>query len=827
MPSPHRGTSFARRFASVAATGLVVASFHLLAAIAPVSASGAPYTTISTTAQVGCDPAIPLAQCKQWNVQSSSGLDHWKFDESRTSEVGPSTAKGTGKLEFTETDGADGMLQRLVITGRLSIEIVASERADLRADISADFLTRSKSLTIAGTAHVEAHGTDSLGSGANLHVQLDCGSVDVAVEATGGFETQDAEDAKPLDEEAAVLSETGDIGECHLEITLIASGGSNKLGADPAQHTTAVAEVGLTIGGEALPTPTPGPTSPRCALAGAVTDGDVLRDLHNDPLADVLVELRRDDAVVGAAVATDASGRYCIPDGAAAPGTYKLRATLTDAGHEPPLLETRHTSDIGPTWAEIPIRDEDFGTSNVDLTFTGTTDRPWLPDVAAIHWQAARYINWIVDKLEVAPGLIGPTTIVAFAADETHYDEFAGRIEISRALSKYAERDGPWALGPKGVEWHEITHRLADSLGFGAANSCPLEDPDGGWPNASTCASLDEGFAVFLPALAEADLDPGNESRGYMLSTDLEDNGFFPWAHLIVGDHTVERESFAVAQLLWDLADDTPLERAPVYLLGSTPPFTASDGVSLGGIGLVHAILDVGAHTVYDLNRELTLKVPNEVVSTRVDVDGDGTEDVDLLDELLLIHGFHSVDNILVPVFSVGTTVGRTDHVPDTIGLLVRHMPELIPGAAIRFTNGATAPATYTVDIAYPGTASRFSVTVRPGTEELVRVELPPYWRGVLAAGDPLPACGGKDQRTVTLTIAGAGAATRVLDSCTYFHLIAAASGDAALTFGSAAGPASAAALTSLVLPLAALLAVVVLLVIGAIAVRRRRGGRA
>jgi hypothetical protein len=213
--------------------------------------------------------------------------------------------------------------------------------------------------------------------------------------------------------------------------------------------------------------------------------------------------------------------------------------------------------------------------------------------------------------------------------------------------------------------------------------------------------------------------------------------------------------------------------------------------------------------------------VPNEAIATHIDVNGDGSDDINLVDELLLIHGFHTVDNELVPTYSIGSTVGRTDHVPDPNAFLFeRHAPLPLPGSAIRFTNPGSGPATFTVDITYPSTTSHFEVTVAPGQERLFEFEAPPYWQGRLPAGAGPPACGAAGQRTVTLTLAGGGTSPRTLDSCEYLRLASVSTSDAALTFG-----ASASSLPGAVVPIVAGVGIVLVagVLAGLLFVRRRR----
>ncbi|MBI3751251.1 MAG: carboxypeptidase regulatory-like domain-containing protein, partial [Chloroflexi bacterium] len=708
-----------------ALVALVVSFGMLLAPAAAVQAQSAPYANASTTGAVGCPTGT--TDCPKWDTASLRGLDEWDFDESRTSSRGPSSAKAAAKLSYVEKDEADGMLGALTISGTISAEVTGTERADSRATFSADFLTRARTLNLVGSVAVESHGTDSLGSGANAHVQLDCGQIDVTVTASGGFEIPDSSDQRSIGQDVEVLREGPDIGECALNVSLAVGGGTDR-GSDGTQHTIAIATVSLTI----LAGPAPSPSPAGCALSGVVTDGDIIKDGHNNPMPRIPVQLFRDNASVDEPATTDASGRFCIPAGAAEPGGYQLRATLADL----PLLETRHATDVGATWMELPIVETDFGRQNVEVSFTKTDARPWLPDVANIHWQATRYVEWLTDTLELAPGLMGPATIVALA----------------------------------GIEWHELTHHLMDALGAGAPDNCPLENRDGSWDNASTCASLDEGMALFLPALAAADLNPGaSESVSFGIHDNLEDNTYYPWSTVQLWSTVGPRESFAVAQLLWDLTDDTPLERAPLYYT-ALPIATSSgsDTIAYPIDRLFHMIAAEPHPTnVGELFRFIRAELlPTGTLTPGVDIDGDGTTDVDPLQELLVLHGFHSVHDPRFPSFFIGTTPGRTDHVPvpsTPADLFLRDRPLALQGESIRFTNPGSTVVAYTVDITYPSTTSHFDVPVAAGGERVFEYEPPPYWRGVLADGAALPACGAADQAKVTIALGGGSVPARTL----------------------------------------------------------------
>lgn len=798
-----------------AAAAAILAILATVLLIPSAAARSGPYAHATTTGDAGCTGG--QTSCAQWSAESPAEAPTWTFAADKSHVATGTAAAAHVSAAFTEVDDAQGMLGALTITGTVRAEITGAGTAHSSATFSADFLTRATTLQIVGTVTTDADGTDSIGSGSGAHVQLDCGSMDVASNASGGFGVPAAHDQQSLTREVPVLGEGGNgAGECSLNVSLIVGGGSDRGGA-AAQHTSATADLSLSI----LAGPAPSPTTAGCALSGIITDGEITRDLHANPLADIPVGLRRDDAAIGDTVTTDSTGRYCIPEGVAEPGSYKLRATLADVRTDPPILETRYRTDVGPTWAEIPIVASDFGNQDVSFSFTATDDRQWLADVAAIHYQSQRYVDWLLDRLEVPPALFGPATIVAFDSGDTRFDERHSAVYIAARDSTYASRADPWVRGPAGLEWHELTHHLMSGLGIGAPDNCPLENPEGSWDNGSTCASMDEGFALFLPGLAVADLNPGPETLSFGFGGNLEDNGYYPWTRIFLRDHTVEREAFAVAQLLWDLTDDTPLEHAQVHAASLPEPFIATDSVAFDPGKLITVLASKQPNNIYELFALMGSAVPNEAIATHIDVNGDGSDDINLVDELLLIHGFHTVDNELVPTYSIGSTVGRTDHVPDPNAFLFeRHAPLPLPGSAIRFTNPGSGPATFTVDITYPSTTSHFEVTVAPGQERLFEFEAPPYWQGRLPAGAGPPACGAAGQRTVTLTLAGGGTSPRTLDSCEYLRLASVSTSDAALTFG-----ASASSLPGAVVPIVAGVGIVLVagVLAGLLFVRRRR----
>jgi hypothetical protein len=817
------GSARARAFVALA-----VSFGMLLAPAAVVRAQEAPYANASTTGDVGCQ--AQGTDCPRWDATSLRGLDEWDFDESRTSSVGPSSAKAAAKLSYVETDEADGMLAALTINGTISAEVAGVERAEARAQFAADFLTRARTLSVVGSASVESSGTDSIGSGADIHVQLDCGSIDVQLSASGGFEVPDASDGKTISQDVEVLSEGSQGGECSLNVSLVVGGGTDR-GASAAQHTKATAEVSLTI--EAGAVPSPSPTA--CALSGIVTDGDATRDSHANPLANIQVALRRDGADVGDPVTTARDGTYCIPEGVADPGDYVLRATLVDRRSTPPLFETRFADESAAAWAERPIHEGDFGSRDLTIAFSATPDRAWLPDVALIHWQAGRFVGWLLDGLGLTPGQFGHLTISTFEGVGTSYSHTEATVYIEADDSPATTRDAPYDDCPENCEWHEISHHVGHQLGI--ANRCQDFANHGGWTNRTSCDSLTEGFAMALAAFGSMSLDDGSvlgyATAAYGSLLDLESNWWRPWSTEEGADGKIlQREDFDVANLLWDLADDTPTESDLEYVKDPARPTSlqigAKDHIALGAALLVRILASAGTQTVADIADALVaspdlpapLKVRDPDISDEV-----ASQPITLLDEVFILHGFMPGDATdLAPGpsgYHVGDIVGKTDHF-DGFDVVKRRNETWLPGSAVRFVNGGSAATTVRLDVAYPTSHDAVDVVVPPRADVIVQLTVPPYWHEPGAADSGLPPCGQAGEHLVTITLTAAGSPSRAISSCDFLHLVAGTKDPYALTY--AVAGASPGSDTTILLGGAVGIAVVALVVIVAWSWRRRRG---
>ena len=250
-----------------AALSLLLSFGLAIAPGAATRASQAPFTHATTGGQVGCEAAVGVP-CPQWDEASPPGADHWTFDDKRTATVRGDKAEAIGSGDFKEVDSGDGMLESLTLSANLSAEIIGRiQEASSEAHYFTDFYTRATSLTITGSLAVESHGTDSLGSAAQIHVTLDCGQIDVTAVSSAGYEIPNAADAKSLAQQVDVVGENG-VGACDLNVDLLAGGGSTR-GGTAEQHTLSIAKLSLTIAAG----PGPSPTAP-----DVDTDGDGLLD---------------------------------------------------------------------------------------------------------------------------------------------------------------------------------------------------------------------------------------------------------------------------------------------------------------------------------------------------------------------------------------------------------------------------------------------------------------------------------------------------------------------------------------------------------------------
>jgi hypothetical protein len=584
--------------------------------------------------------------------------------------------------------------------------------------------------------------------------------------------------------------------------------------------------------------PRPTPTPAFCDFAGIVRDGDLITDGHDNPLVGVPVELFSNGSPIAGPAVTGSDGHYCLSAGGATPGNYEVRASLIDGEHTPPIYVTTHASSPEPVFVTKVVTAEDFGRQDFDVTFSATVGQPWLADVANVHWQSGRFVDWLLDRLVLDPARLAGLTIET-AAGGTKYSPSSRTVFISANDTPYAARQDSATNCPENCEWHEIAHHVAAILGIAPVASCLRVANHGGWLNSSTCDSLAEGFPAYLATLASLDIDAGRgagyATPDYSVFRSLEDNGWRPWS-FESGDWN---EDLAVAQLLWDLADDTPTETETVpYYVGNPPGFngtyptaTLRDRVALQGINLVELLAFGKPATVADIYEGLLANpaVPAAIKAPDLDLDGDGTPDLSPLAEIFVLHGFRPAEQYFA--WKIGDPVSQTQ--PGSSNLALRRQIDPIKGSAVRLWNASAAPMTFSIDITYPSTTSRLDVVVAASSDRIVEIVLPPYWSGILPADGSLPACANPDAWPVSLKVSAPGTPSRTLSSCEFLHLIPAATNGAAFTFeagvtaestphsttGSPASAASPIAIWVLLIVLGAIAA----LTAGVFVARRRR----
>jgi hypothetical protein len=705
----------------------------------------------------------------------------------------------SGEMSYVETYAPDGALASVTV----SADLLAANTSKLGGGgSSADadytlYLEAPGSISLNGTfvGNVDATDESFARVGVDLRVSCDNAEYEVEFDENAGGDDPGSSFTRPV---SKVLAD--DPVDCDISLYVDASATST---SNEAGHTAAAdVEFQLVIATDAGAGPCTG-------VHGAVANGGQ-PDGHIDPLRGIRVELRRDNARVGEPVATDAAGAFCIPtaSGVIEPGEYQLRATLIDATHEPPIFQTEHGIDAEATWTEVSITADDFGPdATTDLAFSSTPERPWLANVASIHWQSERMVRWILEELGVTPQVLGTFSIETYSTDGTSYSPSQSRIRINsdgtaQDDSTFADRATAHSEGPENLEWHEIGHHLAKVLGIAPTSTAPAcvgRASHGGWSNATTCDSVSEGFASFIATLASLDIDAGlGEGWGddvYSLFSGLERNVMRPWSAVADASGRVYYfEDRAVSNLLWDLFDATPDETQAIVVADPDPeatiPIDARDRVALGGVNLVQILAEIRPETVDAIYQGLMSSplVPADVKTPATDLDGDGAPDVGALQEVFLMHGFHVTRPGEEPLHVVGTPIGRTDRELAPSGELVpRPHMEQVAGANVLLQNPSSAPVTVGYEVTGMFWKEGRSVTVPAVSQLLLYVHPIPYWTGPLPASG-LPACGKPDPVPTSILITAAGMPDFEVTGCEWLHAIAAADGDVAMTYAVAAG---------------------------------------
>ncbi len=558
-------------------------------------------------------------------------------------------------------------------------------------------------------------------------------------------------------------------------------------------------------------------------------------DGHSDPLKGMKVELRYpNDSLINLTPINTAGGTYVFAGGVA-PGSYVLRATLIDGcingcvpafdirygpgPDEPVWFEWRF--DVGSTQTGLYMLNFDTGDPLFLNYNIGSNAGDFLDDMAAIYFRTRQFVDWVKTSLVPDTGAtvqfytfatIDPETgePLPLAGSETSAAKYwpDNKIVMGQLQSDYAYRDGLHNGAPENGEWHEFTHHLYDIPVH--ANNCSGTD-HGGYLNPSTCNSMYEGFAIFLPTYAAQDI-LGIASSYYANIWDLQ---WPTWAwDSRPGGYNLE--DFSVAALYWDL----------VAGFGHSQP-----SVVIGADGNFHQVVYTNspATSLRQLWNQLTSNHPGTVTDLRnsfgnpvlsIDLDGDGVFDVAPIDIPFLMHGFYPIDtdqllssshtqyfyyDIRYAPQRLSSSAARdgaaswsSHYVYDAAGTVTntfipRYNIPPAPHANLQITvlDASAAPlagATLQMIVTYPGGQTSISRRLPTGSGDLIHLELPPYFNYLLPPGAPLPPCDPAHDLQVSVALSVSlgnvsSTTTPSFNNCTYLQAVAAATGPAALSF--------------------------------------------
>lgn len=586
--------------------------------------------------------------------------------------------------------------------------------------------------------------------------------------------------------------------------------------------------------------PDPGVCPAQHCLSGDVFDGDLATDGHANRLSGVQVELWQGSTIVTGPLTTY-NGAFRFTG--VVTGTYRLRATLADQEAGGVLFDVRHTDAAsGPVWIEVDVTVADGDTVvHKDMVFSRAAaagvvgsnvlpiDAGRLNAMANIYYRTRQYTDWLQfdlgatlsTTLRPAPVemytfstcankagafYIGSGTLTETGCNPgTHVTE----IYLSAKVSEYrGQRDTTNKNAPENGEWHEFTHHL---YATNISTTACAGNNHGGYLNADTCDSFNEGLAVFLPTYFWQIAEGGSDSQYDGFHIDLESNNLKAWSFVTGITRTYQREDFGVAALLWDVYDahiDT-LTTKVITSTGGHAPVVYDDSIQLDVESLWSILSTAHPTTVSALRAALIASslVPTSYKTISLDLDLDGIKDVSLLDEPFLIHGFFPyyqdgsslydpgiADSLGMAGTARNRAVGRTDHESDGAGGLWPrlHIPYAdhfnLKLSAINASGSPLPGATLWMTTTYPEVANADRVLLPAGTGNLEYLELPPYYQDYLPVGDPLPACSPGSDYVVTVTLRATWNSLPSPDvfqfnNCQYLTAAASAAGDHALAF--------------------------------------------
>jgi hypothetical protein len=584
----------------------------------------------------------------------------------------------------------------------------------------------------------------------------------------------------------------------------------------------------------------------RAPLSVNIDDG------HGNPLRGLSVQLCRTAGcaqpsnVIDDHPTSKFAGNYAFTS--VVPGDYVVRATLVDNA-SPPAFGVLHFPEnypapqnaAGVAWIEISVHVPSGSPVVKTMHFDDSAPlhdsnvapvyRDRLDDMANIYFRLRQYVDWVHDHLTLDTGEpvvvqtfvdfgVQPGDPLYFAPDDAEYRWDRHIMLIGPLESDYENRDGlpddeHKDDAPENVEWHEFTHHLYDTFVDSSPcldNNNDLEPNHGGYDNYDTCDSTSEGFAVFLPALADQAID-GAVGAEYAQKFDLESAFFKAWSlELDAEGNRIYREDLAVGSLFWDLVDANE-DSLDTWVIGEDRQ-------------LHHTLYtDTVSTPLADLWQTLISSRPRTISSLRAafgpspfteDLDGGGP-DVAPLDEVFLMHGFFPVANQQSSLdycpdppdcedaFHFDVTdnhrVGFSDHRLYAASgavekaFIPRADTPIVPRAnvALHVQDSSGAPlsgATIDLSIQYPGQPTAQSVSRQLGSGDGVPVglELPPYFDYLLPDGAPLPPCDPSHDVRITVQLTAelngyVSPDTASFDNCTYQRAVASGSGGSALSY--------------------------------------------